>query len=145
MKNGLVVDEYGDNCWYLNDELHRVDGPAEQLADGSKFWLLNGLKHREYGPASEWANGDKFWWLNGKKHRVDGPAEEFANGSKFWWLNGVILIHPELFDTMEAWFLYLNNNESKSYQVIHDINGIIEIIKNPSAKQTRVHQMAHVL
>jgi len=39
----------------------------------------------------------------------------------------------------------LNDNESESYQVIHDYNGIISFINNPSSKQTRVHQMAHVL
>jgi len=68
-----------------------------------------------------------------------------ANGNKFWWLNGERLIHPEPFDTMDEWFEYLNDNEEQTYQVIHDHNGFIEIIKNPSAKQTRVHQMAHVL
>ena len=28
--------------WYLNGELHRVDGPAVENADGTKFWFLNG-------------------------------------------------------------------------------------------------------
>jgi len=60
-------------------------------------------------------------------------------------LNDEELIHPECFDTMEEWFQYLNENESESYQVIHDHNGFIEIINNPSSKQTRVHQMAHML
>jgi len=60
-------------------------------------------------------------------------------------LNGEDLEHPDSFKTMEDWFQYLNCNEKQSYQVIHDIKGIIEIIKNPSSKQTRVHQMAHVL
>jgi len=60
-------------------------------------------------------------------------------------LNDEVLIHPETFDTMESWFLYLNDNEEQTYQLIHDIKGFIEIIKNPSSKQTRVHQMAHVL
>jgi len=55
------------------------------------------------------------------------------------------LNQPEAFGTMDAWFEYLNDNESESYQVIHDHNGFIEIINNPSAKQTRVHQMAHVI
>jgi len=68
-----------------------------------------------------------------------------SNGTKSWYLNGIEIKHPEAFDTMESWFEYLNDNVEQTYQVIHDINGIIEIIKNPSAKQTRVHQMAHVL
>jgi len=65
--------------------------------------------------------------------------------NKKWWLNGEELIHPESFDTMESWFLYLNANESESYQVIHDHNGFIGFINNPSATQIRVHQMAHVI
>jgi len=60
-------------------------------------------------------------------------------------LNGEELIHPECFESIEKWFKYLNVNESETYQLIHDINGFIGFINNPSAKQTRVHQMAHLL
>jgi hypothetical protein len=28
MKNGLIIDEYGDKYHYLNDKRHREDGPA---------------------------------------------------------------------------------------------------------------------
>jgi len=122
MKNGLEVDKYGDKCWYLNDELHREDGPAQ-----------------------EWSNGYKEWYLHGKEHRADGPSTEWADGTKFWYLHGVEIIHPEGFDTTEEWLEYLNDNESDSYQAIHDINGFIGFLKNPSDKQIRVHQMAHLL
>jgi len=145
MKNGLIIDKDGSKFWYLNDVLHREDGPAEEWADGDKYWYLNGLRHREDGPACEWADGDKYWYLNGLRHRVDGPAEEWADGTKYWWLNGVELFQPESFDTMELWIQYLNDNEEQTYQLIHNINGIIETIKNPSGKQVRVHQMAHML
>jgi len=121
MKNGLVVEDCNKR-WYLNDELHRVDGPAVESADGSKFW-----------------------YLHGKKHRVDGPAWEFAYGIMRWFLNDEVLIHPESFKTMESWFKYLNANEEQTYQLIHDHKGFIGFIKNPSAKQIRVHQMAHLL
>jgi len=67
-----------------------------------------------------------------------------ANGSK-WYLNDERLIHPDSFKTMEEWFQYLNDNEEQTYQLIHDHNGFIGVINNPSAKQTRVHQMAHLL
>ena len=36
-------------------------------ASGSKRWYLNDKLHREDGPAIEWADGDKEWWLNGKQ------------------------------------------------------------------------------
>ena len=32
----------GDKEWYLNDKLHREDGPAREWADGTKSWYLNG-------------------------------------------------------------------------------------------------------
>ena len=59
------VYDKGDKQWYLNNELHREDGPAVELANGNKAWWLNGKLHREDGPAIESANGDKEWYLNG--------------------------------------------------------------------------------
>ena len=56
----------GTKRWYLNDQLHREDGPAVEYANGDKFWHLNDKLHREDGPACEWANGSKSWYLNGK-------------------------------------------------------------------------------
>jgi len=168
MKNGLSISADGSKYWYRHGKYHRVDGPAQEWANGSKLWFLNGLLHRVDGPAKEWASGTKIWYLNGKKHREDGPACEFEDGDKYWcrddkfhrvdgpaiesadgtkkwYVNGKELIPPDTFSTIETWFLYLNENESDSYQTIHDINGIIEIIKNPSGKQIRVHQMRWVL
>ena len=51
--------------WYLNEELHRVDGPAVEYVSGYKEWCLNGKRHRVDGPAVEYASGAKEWWLNG--------------------------------------------------------------------------------
>ena len=57
---------------------------------GNKFWMLpNGELHRVDGPAVEYANGDKQWWVNDKRHREDGPAVELANGTKEWWVNDI--------------------------------------------------------
>ena len=88
--NGRSYIEWadGDKVWYLNGNLHRVDGPAIEWANGTKEWYLNCKRHREDGPAIEWANGTKAWYLNGKHHREDGPAIERANGDKEWYLNG---------------------------------------------------------
>ena len=63
--------------------------------NGSKSWYINDKLHREDGPAAEYANGSKHWYLNGKLHRKDGPAIEDANGSKSWYLNGVPLTEAE--------------------------------------------------
>jgi hypothetical protein len=59
----VKVDEIATR-WYLNDKLHREDGPAIEYSDGSKSWYLNGKLHREDGPAIEWANGSKWRYLN---------------------------------------------------------------------------------
>ena len=55
--------------------------------DGTKFWYLDDKLHREDGPAIECANGTKGWYLNDKRHRTDGPAIEYVNGTKEWYLN----------------------------------------------------------
>ncbi len=73
--------------WYLNEKLHREDGPSLEYAHGTKHWFLNGDRHREDGPAIEYANGTKEWYLNGNLHREDGPAIEYADGDKEWYLN----------------------------------------------------------
>ena len=61
----------GNKQWYLNDKLHREDGPAVEFANGGKEWHLNGKCHREGGPACVHANGDKSWWLDGQQLTED--------------------------------------------------------------------------
>ena len=38
----VKVYDNGYKEWYLNDKLHREDGPAVECANGSKWWYLNG-------------------------------------------------------------------------------------------------------
>jgi hypothetical protein len=71
--------------YYLNDKLHRIDGPAIECNNGDKEWYENGLRHRIGAPAIEHISGTKEWWQNGKLHRTDGPAREFFDGDKHWW------------------------------------------------------------
>jgi hypothetical protein len=73
IKYEVKVYTNGNKFWWLNDELHREDGPAFECSNGNKVWYLNGKLHREDGPAVEWANGDEFWYLNGE----DLTQEEF--------------------------------------------------------------------
>jgi len=69
----IKVNEDG-NKYYLNDEekYHRLDGPAFEYPDGSKFWHINGNNHRNIDPAFEYSDREKFWWFKGKRHRVGG-------------------------------------------------------------------------
>jgi hypothetical protein len=84
----LKIDKNGTKRWrLLNGERHRIDGPAIEFVDGTKYWYLHDQIHRVDGPAFERQNSHKEWWLNNQLHRVDGPAIERVNGSKDWWLN----------------------------------------------------------
>ena len=71
---GIVENINDDKFWYLNGELHRVDGPAIEFANGSKYWYLDGKRHRIDGPAVDWANGYKQYCINGE--RVTKEAQE---------------------------------------------------------------------
>ena len=51
MKNGMYTNKYGTKAWYVNDELHRLDGPAIEGADGSKEWWVNGIYYVSF---EEW-------------------------------------------------------------------------------------------
>ena len=83
----LTILKDGTKEWWLNNKLHREDGPAVEYPDGTKWWYLNGKLHREDGPAVESPDGTKKWYLNNKIHREDGPALEWADGTKKWYLN----------------------------------------------------------
>ena len=95
IKYTVEVQDDGSKFWYLNDELHREDGPAVEYANGSKAWFLKNKSHREDGPAVEYANGYKAWYLNDELHREDGPAVEYASGRKSYSLNGKELTETE--------------------------------------------------
>lgn len=92
--------------YYLNNKLHREEGPAVEYLDGTKEWYKNGLRHREDGPAVEDSEGDKEWYLNGKAHREDGPAIEHPNGYKVWCLNGNHYGYNDDY-TNESWIKFI--------------------------------------
>ena len=50
MLNGLKIDSNGTKRWYLNNQLHRTDGPAVEYYNGYKYWYINGvgLSEKEY-------------------------------------------------------------------------------------------------
>jgi hypothetical protein len=37
----LIIDETGSKYWYLEDQIHRTDGPAIIFTCGTKQWWLN--------------------------------------------------------------------------------------------------------
>ncbi len=74
--------ETGIKFWFKDNKF------TEDPNKGTWGW---GELHRVNGPAIEWADGTKSWWLNGKLHRTDGPAIEWADGDREWDLNDVSL------------------------------------------------------
>ena len=100
----------GTKAWYVDDKLHRTDGPAIERADGHKAWYVDDKRHRTDGPAFEGADGYKAWYSDGKRHRVGSPAIEYASGTKEWWLDGEL--HRtngpavERADGTKAWYVH---------------------------------------
>jgi|SRR5579859_2998528 len=86
-----IPDEFGNEWWTLNGQLHREDGPAAEWHDGDKAWYLHGQCHRIDGPAIEYYNGTKSWYYHGQHHRLDGPAIEYASGKKIWYYHGKMI------------------------------------------------------
>ena len=56
-----------------------------------KRFKKNGKLHRLDGPAIEWFDGSKYYYQDDQLHRTDGPAVEWANGSKEYWIDGQLL------------------------------------------------------
>ena len=77
----IKIDEKGSKFWYSDkkqNKLHREDGPAVELADGSKLWYLNGKCHREDGPAMICNNGKCYWYINGKRVTEQGHRDFYT-------------------------------------------------------------------
>jgi hypothetical protein len=107
LDNGSIV--YGFSWGKDRFEYHRLDGPAIEELDSTKFWYRNGKAHREDGPWYVDANGTMEWRLDGVLHREDGPAIEIPELVVAWYRNGKLhredgpaLISP---DGTEEWFL----------------------------------------
>ncbi len=106
------VDKDGDVTYYYNKkgQFHRIDGPAIEYKNGSKYWYINGKLHNKNGPAVVYSYGDKFWFIDNKKHREDGPAIEYKNGNKSWYIDDTLY--------SKETFLYLTKYKEKyNYQL----------------------------
>jgi hypothetical protein len=125
MKNGYYKDEDGHQEWWVNDKLHREDGPAVINASGTQIWYLNDELHREDGPARIWSNGTQDWYLNGKLHRENGPAIIWADGSQVWFING-----KNITDEVNKWFddynlIYETMDEEEKWYLIFYIRSLL--------------------
>jgi hypothetical protein len=64
-KSYVIVDNK-TKYYYVNDQLHRENGPAIVCGNGTKHYYRDNVLHREDGPASVFADGSKYWFLNGE-------------------------------------------------------------------------------
>jgi len=82
----IIHEENGNKYYYIDNRLHKEDGPACQYADGSEEWYLYGKRHRIDGPAITWTNGDKDWYYQGTWIKVDNQKdfEKYLRLKAFW-------------------------------------------------------------
>lgn len=62
---GMVVRENRDRYWVLNDQFHRINGPAYIKATGGEYWYRNGKWHRLDGLAFDNGNGLTGYYIDG--------------------------------------------------------------------------------
>ena len=75
---------------------------------GTKYWINAERKlHRLDGPAAEHLEGTKYWFQDGKLHRLDGPAVILYNDNKEWFKYGV------QYTSKESFFENLTEEEKK--------------------------------
>ena len=61
----------GSESWYsvFDEQFHNSLGPAVIIYDdGTKEWFMNNQLHRLDGPAVEYANGHNEWWVAGVQY-----------------------------------------------------------------------------
>jgi len=129
MKYTVEVDLEKNIRWYKEGTkiLHREDGPAVEIAGGTKYWYQNDKLHREDGPAIEDAGGTKYWYQNDKRHREDGPAIEDVNGYKAWfWLGKEVSEeeHKKLSGNSPSCDGKIVNIDGKNYKLVEVLNPI---------------------
>ena len=58
---------------------------CEILRNGTKYWFLNDKLHREDGPAYEHHNGSKYWYLNDKQAHPESLVDLWLEREVFCW------------------------------------------------------------
>lgn len=111
VRNIIKESDDAGNAYFKRDgELHREDGPAVELADGTRMWFQNGERHRVDGPAIEHADGSRHWYQNNVLHRNRGAAIEDADGTRNWYHHGNLIALDD-----KAGFEYLTQQAAQKY------------------------------
>ena len=125
IKNGIIESKNGTKHWYVNNKLHREDGPAIERSDGTKHWFLNGKLHRKDGPAVEYNSNMNVWFSNLGPYTESAPSLEWESGNKMWFLSGFkhgiqkiengINIGCETKSSIEEWDEWFSGTETYKY------------------------------
>lgn len=86
----IEEDAAGNLRYTLDGDLHREDGPAFILIDGTEEWFLEGVRHREDdGPAITTSTGRREFYKYGLLHRdTDEPSVIHPDGTLEYWIRG---------------------------------------------------------
>ena len=76
-KDGTTSSEHN-----TSKQLHRIDGPAVEYADGDREWYVDGKRHRTDGPAVEWVDGYKSWWVDDELYSTEKDFNKFIQEVK---------------------------------------------------------------
>jgi hypothetical protein len=119
VKQGKIVDEYGNICYYKDDQPHRDnDLPAVEFANGTKHWCQNGKHHRDNDlPAIIHSSGTKQWFKDGELHRLAGPA---------WITDKEIYKHYYINDKYLTPEEHANHPEVKKYRLQQILNRVVK-------------------
>ena len=102
MKNGKVIEK-GAVLYYKNNLLHRKDGPAMVMKDGTQVWYKNGQIHSYNNePALITSDGFRAWYDTGIRHRSDGPAVIHPDGKLSFYYLGYFAAEEEVFN-LKPW------------------------------------------
>jgi len=69
-----ILPKSSINIYYNLGNIHRNNGPA-WIDPNYKKWYVNDELHRTDGPAIEYNNGMVEWWWKGKSYMFDGWAD----------------------------------------------------------------------
>lgn len=79
---GNLKDEANTELFVLNGKLHREDGPALILYDGTMQWYQHGVLHRTNGPARIYSSNFQEYYLYGKRYDKEEWFEALTKEEK---------------------------------------------------------------
>jgi hypothetical protein len=92
----------------LNDEPHRLDGPAV-VSDKCQYWYQHGKLHRDNDlPAIIGTGGRQYWFQHGESHRDNDLPAAIYDGKLEWYQHGKLHrdndLPAEVSDKCQYWY-----------------------------------------